>query len=294
MYSINDFEIGLIEQDAYVVHDTKAAKISNVGIRSILQDLKSRANHELSDEHLQVLALAHQVDVSALKKLLIEKLDILRPLSDRKFEHIYINCDDALISELLCEALAKYYKITPVSKDRLDFSAHSLVLFYRANYTSLDYAALHQSLDKHVYVITAGLIGNLLVIDNIYFKGSGLATHTSNLHQLFHFLESGLEATKDNWLLFYRTLLKSNIRTFPTPNINACEKGFAAYCLYKFVAQFTDFWSAPLTTDQLNWFWHVDLKKSKISKEVAIHSPFSEFDMNLNMANLKKQVELAD
>lgn len=294
MYSINDFEIGVIEQDAYVVHDTKAAKISSLAVRSILQDLKSRASHELSDEDLQILALLHKVDVSSLKKLLIERLDILRPLSDRKFEHIYINCNDALISELLCESLAKYYKITNVTQETFKFPPHSLVLFYRTNYTSLDYAALHQSLDKHIYVVTAGLIGNLLVIDNLYFKGSGLPTHTSNLHQLFHFLESGLEATKDNWLLFYRTLLKSNIRTFPTPDINACEKGFAAYCLYKFVAQFTDFWSAPLTTDQLNWFWHVDLKKSKISKEVAIHSPFSEFDMNLNMANLKMQVELAD
>lgn len=294
MYSINDYEISISEHDVYVFHETKAAKISNTLCLFILNNLKARAIQEISEQELILLAEQAKVDLSQLKKLLIDQLDVIRPLYQRKFESVYINCDDSLIANLVSDSLSKHYKVHIVADDFFDFTENSLVFFYRNNYTNTEFNTLYRTLNKKVYVITAGVVGKLLVIDNIYFKGSGLATHVSNLHQLLNYLEHGLEVGKDNWLLFYRTLLKSKLNTFPEPSINACEQGFVAYCSYKFISQFTDFWAAPLTTDQLNWFWHVDLKKFSVHKEVSIHSPFSEFDMNLNLDNLKSKAELAD
>lgn len=294
MYSINDYEISISEKEAYIFHETKAAKISNTTCLFILEHLKARVIQEISESELIALAEQCKVDLGQLKKLLIDQLDVIRPLYERKFKSIYINCDDELIAKLVSESLSKQYQVQVVANDFFEFTENSLVFFYRNNYTNPDFNTLYQLLTKNVYVITAGVVGKLLVIDNIYFKGCGLASHLSNLHQLLTYLEHGLEVGKDNWLLFYRTLLKSQLKEFPNPSINACEQGFAAYSIYKFISQFTDFWAAPLTTDQLNWFWHVDLKKFSVHKEVSIHSPFSEYDMNLDLNNLKKQTELAD
>lgn len=294
MYSINDYEISLIEKDTYLFHETKAAKISNPVLLSILRHLKSSAKHEISADALDSLATQNNIDPTLLKTVLIEQLNVIKPLYDRKFACIYINSDDSLIAQFLCDSLDKQYKVHMVSEDFFEFTENAFVLFYRNNYTSPDFNAIYKSLAKKVYVVTAGAVGSLLVIDNIYFKGSGLPTHQSNLHHLFIYLKSGLESAKDNWLMFYRSLAKSEVKDFPNPKLNSCERGFSAYCLYKFISQFTDFWSTPLTTDQLNWFWHVDLKNFNVFKEVAVHSPFSEFDMNLNLDNLKKQAELVD
>ena len=164
---------------------------------------------------------------------------------------------------------------------------NSLVIFYRNNYSSHDFKRFYHHLPDDVYVITAGIIHNILLIDNLYFNQSGLPTHVSNLHQLMSFLNSELPSTKDNWLLFYRSMVKNNIDTFPDPKINSCQQGFVAYSLYQFISQYTHFWKNPTPLDQINWFWHVDLSSFNVHKEVAIHSPFSEYDMKLNLANIK-------
>lgn len=291
VYSVNEYQISIIDQDIFLFHETKAAKISNPTLKFILESLKSRLKNEISEEELSDLAHQHNVNLEQLKKILVEQLDILRPLYDRKFTSIYINSDDSLIAASLSDTLSTQYPVHVVPETFADYPENSLVVFYRNNYTSDDFNSLYPTLSNNRYVITAGIVGKLLVIDNIYFKGSGLPTHFSNLQQLYTSLDTGLESPKDNWLVFYRTLVRSKMKGFPEPVINPCERGFVIYCVYKFTSQFTDFWSTPLTTDQLNWFWHVDLKKSTICKEVAIHSPYSEFDMNLNLEHLNKQIE---
>ena len=287
MYIINDYQIASIKSETYIYTDNKAAKISNQLLTQILSELQQKDKLELSEDELLLLANQHQINIEQLKKILINQLDILRPLLSKKFSNLYINVNDSLVSTLLKDSLKDRYNVHVVPENYVDFSSGSLVIFYRTNYSSHEFKRLYHQLPDDVYVVTAGIIHKILLIDNLYFNGSGLPTHVSNLHQLMAFLNSELPATKDNWLLFYRSMVKNNVDAFPDPKINACQQGFVAYSLYQFISQYTHFWRSPTPLDQINWFWHVDLTTFNVHKEVAIHSPFSEYDMKLNLANVK-------
>ena len=292
VYIINDFQINLIHSDTYIHTDHKAAKISNALLNQVLSDLQQHDQSQITEDELIRLADTYQLNIDQLKNILIQQLDILRPLFSKKFSNIYINVNDPLISSLLHDSLKDTYNIQLVSDEFPAYEPDSLVIFYRSNYSSQDFKRLYHQLPDDVYLITAGIIHKILLIDNLYFNGSGLPTHVSNLHQLMAYLNSNLPATKDNWLLFYRSMVRNNVQTFPNPRINACQQGFVAYALFQFVSQFTHFWSSPTPLDQINWFWHVDLTNFNVHREVAIHSPFSEYDMKLNLTHLK-QPELA-
>lgn len=292
MYIINDYQMTLVQSDTYIYTDNKAAKISNPLLNKILADLQQQDKFEISEEDLLGLAQQYQLNIEQLKNILIQQLDILRPLVSNKFSTLYLNVDDPLICSLLKDSFKDRYPIQMVSHDFKDYQSGSLIIFYRSNYSSPDFKRLYHQLPDDVYVITAGIIHKILLIDNLYFNGSGLPTHVSNLHQLMAYLNSELPATKDNWLLFYRSMVKNKVHEFPHPKINACQQGFAAYALFQFASQFTQFWCAPTPLDQINYFWHVDLTNFNVHREVAIHSPFSEYDMKLNLAHLQ-QPELA-
>ena len=288
MYIINDYQINTIGSDTYINSDSKAAKISHPILRQILSALQLQNNLEISEDELLLLAAQFQLNLDQLKNILINQLDILRPLKAKKFSTIYINTNDPLISAPLTASLQDRYNIEVVSQHFVNYSSGSLVIFYRSNYSSHDFKHLYHSLPNDVYVVTAGVIHKILLIDNLYFNGSGLPTHVSNLHQIMAYLNSELPATKDNWLLFYRSMVKNNVDEFPEPKINPCQQGFVAYALYQFVLQYTHFWSSPTPLDQINWFWHVDLTSFNVHREVAIHSPFSEYDMKLDLAKIKQ------
>ena len=292
MYLINDYQIQAIKSETYFFSDNKAAKIPHQALREILSALQLQEKFEIKEDELVLLAEKHQIEIEQLKKILINQLDVLKPLLVRKFLTIYINANDQKISSMLNDTLKDSYNVQVVPEDYMEFSTGSLVIFYRTNYSSPEFKTLYHQLPDDVYVVTAGIMHKILVIDNLYFNGSGLPTHVSNLHQLMAFLKSDLPATKDNWLLFYRSLVKNNIEVFPEPQINSCQQGFIAYSLYQFISQYTHFWKAPTTLDKINWFWHVDLTSFNVHQEVAVHSAFSEYDMKLELNNLK-QSELA-
>lgn len=288
MYIINDYQINTIKSDTYIHSDNKAAKISNQLLRQILSELQQKDKLQVSEDELLQLASQFEINLEQLKKILINQLDILRPLMAKKFSTIYINVNDNLVSTLLKDSLKDRYNIEVVPEDFVHYLSGSLVIFYRSNYSSRDFKRLYHHLPDDVYVVTAGIIHKILLIDNLYFNRSGLPTHVSNLHQLMAYLNSELPATKDNWLLFYRSMVKNNVDEFPEPKINPCQQGFVAYALYQFVSQYTHFWASPTPLDQINWFWHVDLTSFNVHREVAIHSPFSEYDMKLDLAKLKQ------
>jgi len=169
------------------------------------------------------------------------------------------------------------------------YDREGLLIFYRTNYSDKDFQTLYQKLPNKLYLITAGVIHQLLMIDNLYFLNSGLPTHFSNLQHLMSYLNSDIPATKNNWLLFYRELTKKSLETFPTPNLNSCQRAYIAYCLHRFVAQYTDLWSTPTPLDQINCCWQADLNNFSIHTEAALHSPFSEYDMRLNLPQVQEE-----
>lgn len=287
MYIINDYQLIETESQLYLSNYGKGAKISNQNLAAILATLKQQERLEITPEALEKLANSYDIDTEALKKLLITQLQVLKPAQSRKFPAIYINSDSTLVADLLEETLSKHYQCFKVSEEWTEFKANALVIFYRKNYSHADYKKLYRTLAEDVYLITAGVLHKLLIIDNLYLKGSGLPTHFSNLHQLLTYLQSDIPATKNNWLLFYRELIKQNIEEFPDPELNACQEGYIAYCLYQFVSQFTHLWGAPMTLDKINWFWQADLTNFSIHQEVALHSPYSEFDMRVNVKQLQ-------
>ncbi|KTD19555.1 hypothetical protein [Legionella londiniensis] len=291
MYIINNYQLLQIGSHNYISSQGKGAKISSKTLIHVLAILREQPKLEISEEQLAVLAHQQQVDIEKLKSVLIQELNVLKPLLSRKFPIIYISSDDSLVRDLLENTLNEEYQVEVVPENYFDFEARSLVLFYRQNYTHRDFKTLYQALNDDVYLITSGVIHKLLLIDNLYFKNSGLPSHFSNLHQLMAYLGSEIPATKNNWLLYYREICKHDLTKLPEPCINACQRGYIAYCLHQFALQYIDLWKPPTLLDQVNWFWHADLTSFSVHREVAMHSPFAEQDMKLNLANLP-QAEL--
>lgn len=269
MYIINDYQITSIKSESYIYNDTKAAKITNQVLNQIFAELHQQDKCQISEEHLSLLAQKHQINLKQLKKILINQLDVLRPLLAKQFTAIYVNADDDFVADLLMKSLNDRYEVCVVHQDFVEYTSGSLVIFYRSNYSSRDFQPMYRNLVDDVYVITAGIIHKTLVIDNLYFNHSGLPSHIANLHQLMAVPHSDPSSTQDNWLVFYRSMVNNKVDEFPEPKINACQKGFVAYSLYQFVSQYTDFWRIPMPLDQVNWFWRVDLKTFSVHKEVA-------------------------
>lgn len=288
MYIINDFQLQSVQSTTYLFNDTKAAKIPNEVICNVLKHLKAQKKMEISEEGLNGLAAEFNVSCDQLKNLLLNQLDILRPQAHRKFQKIYLNVGDPLICDLLKDTFQTHYHVEIVPENFANYEKSSLVIFFQNNYSSKAFQNIYQHLPDDVYLITSGILHNILVIDNLYFNHSGLPTHVSNLHQLMAFLSSNLSATKDNWLLFYRSLVKNKVDVFPEPTVNACQKGFIAYTLFQFASQYTQFFKMQTPLDKVGWFWHVDLTNFNVHEEVAVHSAFSEYDMKLDLNQVQQ------
>lgn len=289
MYVINEYQLITAASDVYLSNFNIGAKIPNPKLIQLLTAMKEFKKSECSEEQLNTLATTFQVDLTGLKKVLIEKLCVLKPMLAQKIPLIYINSDDPMVSTMLQETLEKDFSVQVLAETEQTFASNSMVIFYRTNYSHNDFKTLYQNLRENVYLITAGILHKILVIDNLYVVGSGLPTHFSNLHQLMAYLNSDIPATKNNWLLFYRELVKNSLDQFPNPEINSCQRGYVAYCLYQFISQYTNLWNAPTPLDQINCFWQADLTTFTVHSEAALHSPFSEYDMKLNLKNLKEQ-----
>lgn len=289
MYVINEYQLIALSSDVYLTNFNIGAKIPNPKLVKIVTALKKFEKSQCTETQLSALAAEFQVDLLALKKVLIEQLGILKPTLGQKFPLIYINSDDQMITTILQETLDLHFEVEVVPEATRTFKNDSMVIFFRKNYSNNAFKTLYQNLDEHVFLITAGVLHKLLIIDNLYFAGSGLPTHFSNLHQLMAYLNSDIPATKNNWLLFYREMVKNSLDQFPDPEINSCQRAYISYCLYQFISQYTNLWNAPTPLDQVNCFWQADLTNFTVHTEAALHSPFSEYDMKLNLANLKEQ-----
>ena len=289
MYIINDYQLIQTASELYLSNYHKGVKIPSSALAAILHALKQQEKLEISEEQLTWLAEMHHIDFSSLKKVLMNQLNILKPMQSKKLPKLYINSDDALISELLLSTLAIEYACEVVAESTYDVQGPAMFIFYRKNYSSAAFNTLYQQLQKDVYLITAGMVHKLLIIDNLYLKESGLPSHFSNLHQLTAYLNSDIPTTKNNWLLFYREIFNRQLDAFPEPIVNACQRGYIAYALHQFVSQFTNLWGAPMLLDKVNWFWHVDLCSFSVHQEIAIHSPYAEQDMRISIMQEKKE-----
>jgi McbB family protein len=285
---IDDYQLIKAGDSLYLGNYGIGAKISNQKLASILENIKKQDKLEISEQKLTVLSESHHINVEQLKDVLINKLNILQPRSARKFGKIYISSDDDIITEFTNDSLRKEYDVQIVNPEFNQYDDKSLVLYYRNNYSHGDFKTLYQDLPENVYLITAGIIHKILIIDNLYFKGSGLPSHFSNLNNLLACVHNDISITKNNWLLYYRQIMKENVDQFPNPEVTQCQRGYVAYCLQKFASQFTNFWKLPTTLDEINWFWNVDLTSFSVNREVAIHSPYSEYDMNLDFSKTKE------
>ena len=270
MYVINDYEIIDICSESYILSRLVGVKITASILANMLIELKSQEKREISEKKLRDMALHYEVDIQALKQLLISKLHILRPLLSRKIPAIYLNSDDELVEKLLGDTLKTEYSVHCCGNDFLDFQTPSLVIYYRQNYSDLDFKRVHQALPDDVYLITCGVLHHQLVIDNIYFNHSGLPTHFSNLHDLMRDLDSDDVLSKNDSLSFYRGLYKRQIEPFPMLSLNPCQRGYIAYSINQFLARFVKFDGPPTPHDAINWRWQVDLFKFGVQKEVAI------------------------
>lgn len=288
MYVINEYQLVSLPTDVYLTNFNIGAKIPNPKLVKIVQALKQFKKSECTESQLSSLALEHQVDLNALKKVLIGQLNIIKPMLEQKIPLIYINSDDALITSILKDTLEKEYTVEIVSEEVQDFQNDSMVIFFRTNYSHDAFKTLYQKLGENVYLVTAGALHKLLIIDNLYVHGSGLPTHFSNLHQLMAYLNSDIPATKNNWLLFYREMIKNSLEKFPDPELNSCQRAYISYCIFQFISQYTNLWNSPTPLDQINCFWQADLTNFTVHSEAALHSPFSEHDMKLNLKNMKE------
>lgn len=282
-YIIDDYQLIKAGEALYLGNYGIGAKITNQNLANLLLSLQKQEKLEISEADLKALAHTHNIVYEQLVNALLNKLKIIQVHSPRKFSTIYINSDDEMITELLKESFDKEYAIEICHSAIHQYQENTLVIFYRKNYSNHDFKALYQHLPKKVYAVTAGIVHKVLIIDNLYYVNSGLPTHFSNLNQLLACVHNDVSITKNNWLLFYRKLMQSGSDQFPDPEVSGCQRGYIAYSLQRFASQYTNFWKLPTTLDEINWFWHVDLTSFSVTREVAIHSPYSEYDMGLNL-----------
>lgn len=289
MYVINEYQLLNVVDEVYLSTTKLGAKIPHPQLIALLQALKVLDKKECTEEQLCLLAQQQQLDLTLVKKILIEKLNVLKPMKAQKIPLIYINSDDELVAKLLQETLEKEYTVLVVPERYSQFDREGLLIFYRTNYSNKDFKTLYQKLHEQLYLITAGVVHQLLMIDNLYQMNSGLPTHFSNLHHLMSYLNSDIPATKNNWLLFYRELSKKSLEILPTPQLNSCQRAYIAYCLHQFISQYTHLWGPPTPLDQINHFWQADLNSFSIHTEAALHSPFSEYDMRINLPHIQEE-----
>ena len=282
-YIIDDYQLIKAGEALYLGNYGIGAKITNQNLANVLLTLQKQEKLEISEETLKSLAQTNNIEYEQLVNALLNKLKVIQPLSPRKFSKIYINSDDNMISELLKDSFEKEYTVIVCHTSTYTYEENSLVIFYRSNYSNHEFKSLYQHLPENVYIVTAGIIHKVLIIDNLFYQGSGLPTHFSNLNNLLACVHNDVSITKNNWLLFYRKLMQTSADQFPEPVVSKCQRGYIGYCLQKFASQYTNFWKLPTTLDEVNWFWHVDLTSFSVTREVAIHSPYSEYDMNLNL-----------
>ena len=264
MYVINAYEIIDICSESYILSCAIGAKISSHNLTEILIALDKQEKREISEKKLEDMALNYAVDIQELKQILISKLRILTPLLSRKIPSIYLNSDDKLIENLICDTLKMEYTVHCCPIDFLDFQTPSLVIYYRQNYSNRDFKKVYPALKDDVYLITCGVLHHQLMIDNIYFNHSGLPTHFSNFHHVM------MDTSQNDCLSFYRSLYQRDEEVFPLLTLNACQRGYIAYSIYQFLARFIRFDGQPTPHDLINWRWQVDLLKFGVQKDVAI------------------------
>lgn len=284
-YCINNFSTHDLDNSLLIYNKRTGIKLKSEGLKKVITYIKDHHKFVISEKELKLICDSNNIDYNQASEFMVNKLNILIPKTERMFEKIILNVDDKTILNLLEQTFVNELHVEVSNDWQYSDNDTTLTLFYRNNYSSPDYKQLYASIKASDYIITAGNIASTLVIDNIYFKNSGLPSHFSSLNNVITTINSSLSITKNNWLLFYRELVKNDIYEFPEPDLNTCQKSYVTYCLYRFIRQFTNFSSAPTTLDSLNWFWHVSLENFEIFKEVATHSPYSEVDMNLNIAH---------
>lgn len=291
MYVINEYQLINVASDVYLTNSNIGARIPNPKLIDILKKLQQFEKFECNEAQLGSLAQEFSVELDALKKVLLEQLNVIKPMLKQKIPLIYLNSDDEMISSILKDTLSQEFNVEVQALDDRHFESNSMVIFFRKNYSDSAFKTLYQNLGENVYLVTAGVLHKLLIIDNLYLQGSGLPSHFSNLHQMMAYLNSDIPATKNNWLLFYRDMIKKSLDKFPDPNVNSCQRAYIAYCLYRFVSQYTNLWSAATPLDQINCFWQADLTNFTVHSEAALHSPFSEYDMKLDLSQLSQEEE---
>lgn len=290
MYVINDYQVTELNQQFFLNAGHRGAKITNQKLISILEQMQHQPRLEITEANLKALAQEHEVEFDKLIEVLQHQLKIIKPIFGRKWPKIYLNVESVLVQNLLKETLEREYHIEIVNDLNHTYCENSLVLLYRNNYAHPDFEKMYHHLKENVYLVTAGLFHDLLMIDNLYYVGSGLPSHTSNLEALLIYLNSDLPATKNNWLHYYRTMLRNSASAkLPNARHTPVQLGFVAYALHQFLCQYTNLFGQPTPMDQINWFWQVDLTSFNVHREVATHSPFSEYDMSLSLKHLALQ-----
>lgn len=261
MYLIKAFSLIDICADHYLLHLSISAKISSETLRNILYALKQQKKNEITEQQLIRLANTNGVDFEALKHTLSSTLRLIKPLLPRKFQQIYIQADDELVSTLLRETLQTHYTVGDYSTINQNQPAPSLLIYFRQNYSDPDLNLIQQTLPDQIYLITCGVIHDQLILDNLYFNRSGLPSHADHLAQLL--------AEQDTQLAFYRKLIDRNIHELPLLPLNSCQRGYIAHAIHQFVTRLTHFDDRPAAFDTLNWRWRIDLSSFDIQKEIA-------------------------
>lgn len=271
MYLIHDYQIVDISSEHYLLSARLIVKLSSQVLVHILMELNQQEQREISETKLLGIAQRFQVDIHVLKQFLIVQHAILRPLASRKVPSMYLNCDDPLVEQLIGDSLKREHNVNCCEEDRVDFQSPSLVIFYRKNYSSPDFKHVYESLQDGVYLITCGVLYQQLIIDNIYFKRSGLPTHASNFYDLMRGSSSEeIPGTNLHGLSFYRELFERDIEELPALSLSTCQRGYIAYAIEQFLACYVKFDGRPTPFDAINWRWQVDLLTFGVQKNIAI------------------------
>lgn len=277
-YSVDtSFSLHKANGNDYIQSKKISAKLKHPGLSRFLNHLLTHEIVKLSQAEFTTLAGDFQIDSMALQDFLISQSGLFKiNLSDDVFSDlVFFGHED--VSKQLTQAFSgngnlsihHYNEIKNIN------TANTILVYFAPSLNTKEIRRFYDSSEnENNYLITAYLLSEYLIIDNIYSKKSGLPCHFCHSERLKLNGDLIPGGQKKSWLGYYREMMRENNNVLFEPKLPGIYSGYIAYTLFQFIRRLVDPFCPEWHYDQYTHFWHIHLDKMQITKEAGSFWPY--------------------
>ncbi len=250
-----------------------SAHIKNQNLVRLLEDIKESNVLEIDESLLNNIIEKHDLDPIAVKKYLVNELELISMFNEVRFNKLFINSDNKQVNDALVNYFSRGYGLKTYSEiDSQEVTADSIVLVFNSVYSPkkiIDIYTLCKQ--KNSWVITAYIANHYLVIDNIFNANKGVPCHFCNFNRHQNIVASKNNLKKTSWINFCRRAITEDIHVLPAINLTHIECGLITYWLAKSIKNFIDPRSYYLLMNEISRYSWVNLTTGEMNQEQAVH-----------------------